>query len=181
MRSSRLALALALVVAAAAAILAHAASAADGMRCRAGGQAAATNELRRAVERSPLYRVLAATSPVVGCEAEQADTRTILAYRFRDGASLRVERDAATESTRQEARVGSTFRARPVAVLKRAERAAFGAGGCGIDWRAPATQAPGEPPQARVTVYRGDVCNCQARVGRDERGRVQTLALVSAC
>jgi hypothetical protein len=178
MRSSSAGLALVL---AAAAIVAHASSAPDGMRCRAGVHADATSELRRAVERSPLYRVLAATSPVVACDAEQAGTRTLLAYRFRDGASLRVERDAAVESTRQEARVGTKFRARPLAVLKRAERTAFAPGGCGIDWRAPVTQAPQERPQARVTAYRGDVCNCQARIERDERGRVQSLALESAC
>jgi hypothetical protein len=104
-----------------------------------------------------------------------ADGRTVLAWRFRDGAALRVERDAAIEYANQQARVGKSFRGDPIAVLKRAERTAFGKGGCGIDWRRPASAAAG------TSVFRGAACNCEARIGRDARGRVQTLALRSAC
>jgi hypothetical protein len=139
------------------------------------GAANAAGELRRAVERGALYRALAASSPAVSCEVEQADGRTVLAWRFRDGASLRVERDAAIEYANQQARIGKSFRGNPMAVLKRAERTAFGKGGCGIDWRRPASAA------ADTSVFRGAVCNCEARIGRDARGRVQTLALRSTC
>jgi len=139
------------------------------------GAANAVGELRRAVERGALYRALAASSPAVSCEVEEADGRTVLAWRFRDGASLRVERDAAIEYAHQEARVGRSFRGNGIAVLKRAERAAFGTGGCGIDWRRPASAT------ARTSVFSGDVCNCEARIGRDEAGRVQTLAFRGAC
>jgi len=99
----------------------------------------------------------------------------VLAWRFHDGALLRVERDAAIEYTNQDARVGSSFRANAVAVLERVERAAFGKGGCGIDWRRPLDAS------AHATRFAGHVCNCEARIGRDERGRVRTLAFRSAC
>ncbi len=135
----------------------------------------AAAELRRAVERGALYRFLAATSPAVSCNVEQADGRTALVWHFRDGASLRAERDAAIEYTTQEVRVGKEFRGNGIAVLKRTERSAFGRQGCGIDWRRP-TSASG-----RATAFSGDVCHCEARIGRDELGRVQTLAFRSAC
>jgi hypothetical protein len=142
------------------------------------GAAEAAAELQHAVERGPLYRVLAASSPVVSCEAEQVDARTVLAWRFRDGATLRVERDTAIEYTNQEARVGSSFSGSAKGVLARAERAAFGKAGCGIDWRVP-TRA--DATRRNLSEFVGNVCNCEARIGRDARGRVQTLAFRTAC
>jgi hypothetical protein len=68
-----------------------------------------------------------------------------------------------------------------VALLRRAEHAAFGRDGCGIDWRAPAAETAPEQPDARSDVFRGDVCNCQARIGRDARGRTRTLGFSSTC
>jgi hypothetical protein len=139
------------------------------------GAANAAGELRRAVERGALYRAMAASSPPVSCLVEQADARTVLAWRFRDGATLRVEREAAIEYTNQEARVGSSFSGNGKRILERTERAVFGEAGCGIDWRRPASAA------AHESVFSGDVCNCEARIGRDARGRVRALAFRSAC
>jgi hypothetical protein len=156
------------------------ASSPTNMRCAAGAPSAdPASELQCTVARSALYRALVATSPLVACDAAKSGARVQIACRFRDGASLRVEREAAIEYTNQEARVGPAFRANPVAVLRRAERGAFGKRGCGIDWRRPAPPAHGA--LERATVFSGDVCNCQARIERDERARVQTLAFRSAC
>lgn len=149
-------------------------------RCRTvGGDA--ENEVQRAVEQAPLYRALAAASPLVTCIVEQVTGRTSLAYRFSDSGSLRVERDAASEYMNQEAHVGRDFRERALEVLKRAEFDAFRPAGCGIDWRRASTERQLERPSVKVSVYRGDICNCQARIVRDERGYVETLALRSAC
>ena len=70
----------------------------------------------------------------------------------------------------------------PVAdVLVRAEQAAFGAAGCGINWKHPETRAAEGNPGTTESVFRGDTCNCQARVRRDAAGRVTGLALRSNC
>ena len=181
MRSSSRAVATVMLVLGAACTMPSALAAVPAVRCVAraefpnAGAANAAGELRRAVERGALYRAMAASSPPVSCQVEQADARTVLAWRFRDGATLRVEREAAIEYTNQEARVGSSFRANGKRILARTERAAFGKGGCGIDWRRPASAA------AHMSVFSGDVCNCEARIGHDARGRVRTLAFRSAC
>jgi hypothetical protein len=141
----------------------------------------AVDELRSLVERGPFYRALGASSSVVACGAEQTGGRTRLFYRFRDGGSLRFERDAAVEYANQEARPGGSFHVDAAAVMARAERATFGGRGCGIDWRRPSPQKQAERPRARITVFHGDVCNCQARIAHDERGDLEMLALRSVC
>jgi hypothetical protein len=163
------------------------ASVADTAHCGSHGappvsaQASAATELRRVVERSPLYRTLVAAAAVQACDVRQSGDRIAVVYAFRDGASLRVERAAAVEYTSQEARVGRFFRGNAMAVLERVERAAFGKERCGIDWRASAREPVPDRPRARLDVFTGVMCNCQARIGRDERGRVETLAFRSAC
>lgn len=151
-----------------------------GVHC-SGAAGSAVDALLRTVERSALYRALAATAPLVACEAVQAGERTTLAFRFGDGGSLRVERENAVEYTSQEARVGTLFRADPVAVLEDAERSAFGPAGCGIDWHGSSSRTGGERSGARVSVFPGGLCNCQARIARDAHGDPETLALRSAC
>ncbi len=181
MRSSSRAVATVMLVLGAACTMPSALAAVPAVRCVAraefpnAGAANAAGELRRAVERGALYRAMAAASPPVSCQVEQADARTVLAWRFRDGATLRVEREAAIEYTNQEARVGSSFRANGKRILARTERAAFGKGGCGIDWRRPASAA------AHMCGFSGGVWNCGARIGHDARGRVRTLAFRCAC
>jgi hypothetical protein len=64
--------------------------------------------------------------------------------------------------------------------LTDAEQAAFGADGCGIDWRQPETRPP-DAERVTETIYRGDVCNCQARVRSDTAGHVAGLIVRSAC
>jgi hypothetical protein len=104
-----------------------------------------------------------------------------LEYTFRDGASMHVTRSQETEYTDQEVRLSSPLTESPVAVLTRAEQAAFGAKGCGIDWGKLETTQPGDEPGATESIYRGNVCNCQARARADTAGRVLRLQLRSAC
>lgn len=138
--------------------------------------------LRRSVETGPLYAAAAAASGVVAaCHVRHDSGVTALDYRFGDGATLHVERDARIEYTEQKARLALPLRESAVDILVRAEQAVFGIAGCGIDWRRPETQAADGNPGAIDMVFRGDVCNCQARVRRDAAGRVVGLALRSAC
>ena len=140
-----------------------------------------TESLRRAVEMGPLYTILASQSGVASCRVSNDSSEVTLEYSFRDGGSLQARRDPRIEYNNQEARFAMPPAEDPVAVLTRAEHLAFVPDGCGIDWRTPETQPSGDDPSTTETIYRGDVCNCQARVRRDMAGRVMRLLLRSAC
>jgi hypothetical protein len=104
-----------------------------------------------------------------------------VAYVFADGATLRVTRDPTIEYSDQEAQFGAALTDDPVALLTRAEHSGFGSEGCGIDWQHAATEAAAEDAKSTEQVYRGEVCNCQARVRRNAGGKVVGLLLRSTC
>lgn len=137
--------------------------------------------LQRSVESGPLYDAAAASSGIAACRIRRDQDALVLEYRFGNGATLRVERDARLEYTDTAAGFASPPSEPVVDILMRAERAAFGTAGCGIDWEHPETQAADAKPGMAESVYRGDTCNCQARIRRDATGRVVALALRSAC
>lgn len=66
-------------------------------------------------------------------------------------------------------------------ILVRAECTAFGVNGCGINWQQTETLPVRDDTSTTETIFRGDVCNCQARIRRDNAGHVVGLALRSAC
>jgi hypothetical protein len=136
---------------------------------------------RESVESAPLFVATGGRSAVVSCRITMDDDAPSLEYRFRNGGSLTAAHDDRIEYTEQVARLAAPPSEDAVAILKRAERAAFGAKGCGIDWRHADKEAAGDQPGAVEMVYRGEECNCQARVGRDAGGRVVGLTLRSAC
>jgi hypothetical protein len=140
----------------------------------------ALTELRRSVEAGPFY-ALASRSGVASCRVTRDADAITLDYSFRDGASLHVTRNPQTEYTDQEVRLASPLDESPVDVLMRAERATFDAKGCGINWRRLETSQPTDEPGATDSIYRGDVCNCQARARSDAAGRVLRLQFRSAC
>ena len=153
-----------------------------------GADAAATSHdasalaaLRRSVEAGPLYAAVVTASAVVTCRVRHESGSMTLEYQFRDAGWLHVKRDARIEYTEQEANFAAPPAEPPEALLARAEQAAFGVSGCGIDWRQPETPAVEEDSGTKDTVFRGDVCSCQARIRRDGGGRVVGLALRSTC
>jgi hypothetical protein len=137
--------------------------------------------LRRSVETGPFYTISAAKTGVAACRVSREADAMTLEYTFRDGGWLRVKRQPRIEYTDQEVRFASPLGESAGAVLTRAEQAAFGAQGCGIDWRQPEKRPAGDDPSVTEIVYRGDVCNCQAGVRNDAAGRVAGLAFRSAC
>ena len=137
--------------------------------------------LRRSVEAGPLYAAAVTASALVTCRVRHESGSMTLEYQFRDAGWLHVKRDARIEYTEQEAHFAAPPAEPPEALLARAERAAFGVDGCGIDWRQPETLATEGNSGAKDTVFRGDVCSCQARIRRDGGGRVVGLALRSTC
>jgi hypothetical protein len=140
----------------------------------------AATEMRRTVESGPMYEIVAATTDVLTCTiAEDAGVVT-LEYRFRNGSWLRRRRNSSIEYTEEEARFASPILENPIEVLKREEQHAF-THGCGIEWQQPEIEPLVDVSDAREAIYRGNICNCQARIRTDAGGRVTGLTLRSAC
>lgn len=142
--------------------------------------AKALTDLRRSIEMGPFYAI-GSRSGLASCRVTRDSESIRLEYTFRDGASLRVTRNPKIEYMDQELRLVTALAESPVAVLTRAEQAAFGPKGCGIDWRQPEVGPATDDPRSTENVYRGEVCNCQARARSDASGRVLRLQLRSAC
>ena len=143
----------------------------------AAAQAALAQELQRVARSAPLFAASIAPSGVAACRIEAADAAVSLAYRATSGNQLHVRRDEAIEYTEWEARFVAPP-GDPAKVLQQAERAAFGADGCGIDWQRPETVPAGD---GRETRFRGHTCQCQASMRRDAAGKVVALGLRSTC
>lgn len=137
--------------------------------------------LRRSVETGPLFTIPATSAGVASCRAGYTTGVIALDYSFRDGGWLRVKRDPRIEYNDQEARFELPLGENPIAVLTRAEMVAFGDKGCGIDWAESEKQPAEDDSRAVETIFRGDVCNCQARFRSNAAGRVIGLSLRSAC
>lgn len=144
--------------------------------------AASALALQRNIETSPLYAIPASTEGVATCRIHYQPEGVLgLEYRFQRGGSLRVTRDARIEYTEQDARFALTAKEAPEAILASAERIAFGPNGCGIDWRQSEKQPAEDGRGVTETVFRGEVCNCQARIRRGAGGQVIGLMFRSAC
>lgn len=135
----------------------------------------------RHVEASPLFAAAIGAASQARCEPSGSDRSFVAAYTARNGNTLRVARDERIEYSDQEARFVVPPPEPPLPLLQRAEHAAFGAAGCGIDWTRPEIGAGNGPVGGATTVYRGDVCNCQARIQRNASGVVVVLGLRSTC
>lgn len=118
---------------------------------------------------------------MASCRISADAGATTVGYRFRDGASLSEKVDPRIEYREQQLRLASPPAGDAVAILTSAERAAYGADGCGIDWQRPERHVADDDGAAIEQIYRGDNCNCQARVRRNAAGQVVALALRSAC
>lgn len=139
--------------------------------------------LRRSIERGPLYAAATAgsTSRLAACRVEQSSEAMTLHCNFTDGSRVRATHDPRIEYSEQVARLVASIGVPAIVALQRAERAAFGAEGCGIDWRRNEARIAPAEAGATDTVFSGEVCNCQGRIRSDASGRVVELAFKSAC
>jgi hypothetical protein len=157
-----------------------AAPAAAAMNCQSqlgdlpAARAAEFTALRMAVEQGPLFGALA-FGAVPSCAMALDGSQWQLDYRFADNATLSVTRDTSIEYSDITAHVQWPAGTDPRPLLQSTERASFVPAGCGIDWQKPAELS------ATTQIWRGDLCQCQARVQRDAAGRVVTIGLRSAC
>ena len=137
--------------------------------------------LRRSVEGGPLYAAAGSASWLAACRVDQSLGAITLDYDFTDGSRVRATHDTRIEYSEQVARLGASTKVPAIEALQRAELAAFGAEGCGIDWRRNEVRSAPAEAGATDTVFSGEVCNCQGRIRSDASGRVVELAFKSAC
>ena len=134
-------------------------------------------QFKRSVESSPLARRLGRP---VSCEARADGGAIQLTYESSAGAKLVAHRDPAIEFTEQRLSERGMTRPAAVALLQRTERWAFGDKGCSIAWTKPPEGGAAASRGRRELVYRGEDCNCQARLvyaGTTLTG----VAFLSAC
>jgi hypothetical protein len=143
-------------------------------------QGEALAQVRHTVESGPLFQAVAANTALTSCRATGEAEKVVIEYHFADGASVRATRDPRIEYFDEEVQLASPPAANAVDLLTRTERAVFATDGCGIDWKDPETLPAGES-KGTETIYRGDTCNCQARVRSDASGRPLVLTFRSAC
>jgi hypothetical protein len=137
-------------------------------------------EFQQRVEAGPFYKkVLQQLGGPQSCNAKLDGDNIRLWYVFRDDARLEAQISSTLESSEQRASFRGLSAKEALALLKKGELDSFGRDGCGIDWNRPEDQAMGGPPGSRATVFRGDACNCQARIVY--QGASVALVLRSAC
>lgn len=113
----------------------------------------------------------------LSCLAEVQQEKTTLTYTFPGDAQLIATIAPKIESSEQTIKLVHLETDVAIALLKRAETDAYPPDGCGISW----TQGEQESTAgSREMVYRGDTCNCQARLIY-KGAYVVTLVLRSAC
>jgi hypothetical protein len=114
------------------------------------------------------------------CSVDVQDGKTNLTYIFRHGARLISQTDPKAEFSEQKVERVHMETAKAMALLKRAELDAYRPGGCGISWTSTEEESPASEGGTREIVYRGDTCNCQARLIYKDND-VVILILRSAC
>lgn len=138
-------------------------------------------ELEQRVEAGPFYRkMLRQLGKPNRCDTKLDGENIALSYVFRDDAHLDARVNSSIEYSEQRAEFLGLSREKALALLKKGALDSFGREGCGIDWNQPQEQTAGDTAGSRATVFRGDSCNCQARIVY--RGdSVVALVLSSAC
>jgi hypothetical protein len=149
------------------------------------GMAAASQKQVRDLEQrvlaGPFYKkMLQQLGKPQSCSAKQEGDAIALSYAFPKDARLDAQTNAAIESSMQKAAFPGLNREKALALLKKGEAESYGKDGCGIDWKRPEDESIDDPPGSHATVFRGDSCNCQARIVY-QGDSVVALVLSSAC
>ncbi len=138
-------------------------------------------DFEQRVKAGPFYRkMLQQLGKPQSCNVKQDGDSIALSYAFRGDAHLDAQVNSTIESSQQRAEFRGLNRERALALLKKGESDSYGKDGCGIDWSKPEEQSMEAPPGSRATVFRGDSCNCQARIVYQGKS-VVAVVLSSAC
>jgi len=116
------------------------------------------------------------------CEIGMEDAGIRLSYVFGENARLDARANPGIEFSEQNMQLQGIKENSAVSLLKQTEKDSFGGDGCGIKWDHPIAieDSSNGQPRSRDIVYRGDLCNCQARVIH-MGNRVVALVFRSAC
>ncbi len=154
------------------------ASAAPQDRCSTSTNINARN-LQQQVKAGPFYQSLQREfGQPLTCTLEIKGSAIGLTYTFRNRARLTARIDSQIETSEQRLQTPRMDQAKAVTLLKAAEKYAYAPNGCGIAWDQP-EDSPGAAGSSEA-IYRGDTCNCQARVTLKNHFAV-LLILKSAC
>jgi hypothetical protein len=138
-------------------------------------------ELQKRVEAGPFYRKMRQQlGKPQSCDVKQDGDSIALSYAFRNDAHLEAQVNSTIESSRQRAEFRGLSREKALALLKKGESNSYGKDSCGVDWSKPEDQSLEDPPGSRATVFRGNSCNCQARIVY-QGNSVVAVVLSSAC
>ncbi len=136
---------------------------------------------RGRIEASPFFRAAVEREGAVArCELTVERGALAVSYRFPGGGEVRGRFDPSIELSEISLTVSALSEGRALALLRDEERDAYGEKGCGIRWDEPTREASILGSKEPDRVYRGDVCNCQARMATTAAGLVKLL-LRSAC
>lgn len=138
-------------------------------------------DFKKSVEEGPFYRaILRRRGHPKTCSARTENEAILLSYRFAHNGRLDAKRDPAIEFTEQRMTLSKLTKQEGIALLRAVERTSSGNSGCGILWNEPSTEQPGAGGGTQDIIYRGDVCNCQARLTYQDKILVAFL-FRSAC
>ena len=136
---------------------------------------------KQRIETGPLYRTLVLRiGPPYDCQRTSASGALHLSYSFAKGATLTAQIDPRIEFFEQRLDFVAFTEQEAKALLQEEEKHAFGTKGCGIAWQESDAEETPISDGAREVIYRGDVCNCQARI-LSKGGKVSAMILRSAC
>jgi hypothetical protein len=136
---------------------------------------------QRQIQAGPFYHALEQQlGPARSCTRSVQAGALRIAYEFPHNGTLVAQTDPRIEFSEQRVSLQGLDEDEAKSLLQAAEANAFGAPGCGLDWEHHITEEPGIFGGSQEVVYRGDACNCQARVLYDDE-KVIGLVLRSAC
>jgi hypothetical protein len=136
---------------------------------------------QRRIQAGPFYHVLEQQlGQARSCTRSVQAGALRIAYEFPRNGTLVAQTDPRIEFSEQRVNLQGLDEDEAKRLLQAAEANAFGATGCGLDWEHHVIEEPGTFGGSQEVVYRGDACNCQARVLYDDE-KVIGLVLRSAC
>ena len=138
-------------------------------------------KLEQQSARSAFYRELARRyGRPLSCSLNLEAGNISVAYTFRHHAGLVATTNPSIEFSDQTLVLPGMSVEKATDLLKGAEKESYTPHGCGISWDKPDSDGPGAKAGTREVVYRGDTCNCQARL-LYEKNSVVMLILRSSC
>jgi hypothetical protein len=141
----------------------------------------AVQDLSRRVETGPFYKELVRRTRKAGsCQVALDDQNIVLSYAFDGTARIEAKITPGIEFSEERLEMRDMTENLAIQLLKETETHFFGRMRCGMNWKQPAQEISGQQPGLREVVYRGDVCNCQARMTYDGQF-VVSLVFRSAC